>query len=357
MRHAILRLVLRPILVFAMTATHRFLRDLNANLMQALACFTLCLFTAGIAYGDDKNLVRVGVLQFGTVNWELDVVQTHGLATREGVDLEVIPLASKSATNVAVQGGAVDIIVSDWIWVSRQRAAQRKYTFVPYSLAVGALMARPDAGVDSLADLKGKRLGVAGGPVDKSWLLLRAYTRRELGIDLLELVEPNFAAPPLLNELMLRGELPAVLNFWHYGARLKAAGMQALVDVEEVLPALGIDRPIPLLGWVFHEEWAASNRDGLMGFLRASYEAKRILMHSDAEWERIRPLLKVSDDVTLHALRYAYRAGIPNRFGAAEIEAAGQVFAILAEEGGEELVGAEPSLSPGTFWNGFTIDQ
>jgi NitT/TauT family transport system substrate-binding protein len=345
------------VLVIAVTATRRFLLGRNGNLMHALACLALCLFSAGVAHSDDENLVRVGVLQFGTVNWELDVIQTHGLAAREGVDLQVIPLASKSATNVAVQGGAADIIVSDWIWVSRQRAAGRKYTFVPYSLAVGALMTRPDAGVDSLTDLKGKRLGVAGGPVDKSWLLLRAYTRRELGIDVAELAEPNFAAPPLLNELMLRGELPAVLNFWHYGARLKAAGMQTLVGIKEILPALGVEEPIPLLGWVFHEEWAESNGEALLGFLRASYEAKRILMDSNAEWERIRPLLRVADDVTLNALRDAYRDGIPSSFGAAEVKAAGRVFAILAEEGGEELVGPQPSLSPGTFWNGFTIDR
>ena len=66
--------------------------------------------------------VRVGVLKFGTVSWELDVMQTHGLAAREGVDLQVVTLASTNATTVALQGGAVDMIVTDWTWVSRQRA-------------------------------------------------------------------------------------------------------------------------------------------------------------------------------------------------------------------------------------------
>ena len=40
-------------------------------------------------------------------------------------------------------------------------------------MAVGGVMVRPDSGVYTLADLRGKRLGVAGGPLDKSWLLLR----------------------------------------------------------------------------------------------------------------------------------------------------------------------------------------
>jgi NitT/TauT family transport system substrate-binding protein len=162
--------------------------------------------------------IRVGVLKFGTVNWELDTIRHHGLARQEGVTLQVVPLASKSATQVAIQGGAVDVIVTDWIWVSRQRTEGRDYTFVPYSTAVGALMVDPKAGIGALAGLKGRRLGVAGGPLDKSWLLLRAYSKLTVGEDMARLAEPNFAAPPLLNELALRGELPAVLNYWHYGS-------------------------------------------------------------------------------------------------------------------------------------------
>ena len=85
------------------------------------------------------------------------------------------------------------------------------------------------------------------------------------------------------------------------------------------------------------------------------FQAKRILAESDVEWERIRSLTKAANDAALHALRDAYRAGIPRRFRGQEIEAAQRVFAVLAKEGGAELVGASSSLSPGTFWNGFEI--
>jgi NitT/TauT family transport system substrate-binding protein len=300
--------------------------------------------------------VRVGVLKFGTVSWELDVIQTHGLAAREGVALQVVTLASTNATTVALQGGAVDVIVTDWIWVSRQRAEGRPYTFVPYSLTVGGLMVRPDAGIRELADLRGKRLGVAGGPVDKSWLFFRAYGRRVLGEDLAKLVEPSFGGPPLLNELMLRGELPAVLNYWQYGARLKAAGMRELLGVSEVLRALGVPGPVPLLGWAFDERWAAANRGAVTAFLRAAFAAKQILAASDAEWQRIQPLTGAADSGVLRALRDAFRAGVPRSFGQAEVDAASAAFAILAREGGEELVGTSRQLSAGTFWDGFKLE-
>ena len=296
--------------------------------------------------------VRVGVLKFGTVHWELDVIQTHSLAEQQGIDLQIVKFGSKRATSVALQGGGADVIVTDWIWVSRQRAEGRDYAFAPYSLSVGGLMVRPDSGIAELADLAGRKVGIAGGPVDKSWLLLQAYAKRG-GLDLAAAVEPVFGAPPLLNELMQRGDLPAVLNFWHYNARLKGAGMKEFLPAAELLPALGVDRPIPLLGWVFNRSWANENRDAVAGFLRASYSAKHLLLESDEEWKRLEPKMKVSDAATAAALRDAYRLGIPRQFGEADREAAARAFGILAAEGGEKLVGASDSLDPGTFWTEF----
>lgn len=310
-----------------------------------------CILSAFAGFVNaDTAPVRVGVLKFGTVNWELDVVQHHKLGADNGISLTVVPLGSKNATSVALQGDAVDIIVTDWVWVSRQRAEGRKFVFFPYSLTVGSLFVRPDAGIIKLADLEGKKLGIAGGPVDKSWLLLRAYSKKTLDLDLKQAAEPTFAAPPLLNQLMLQGDLPAVLNYWHYGARLEAAGMRPLIQVTDIMAGLGVSGSVPLLGWVFEEQWAAQNRDALVGFLRSSYAAKAILDGNEDEWQRIRPLTKAEDDKTLAALRDSYRLGIPRQFGEPELTAARQVFSLLAKEGGRDLVGRSNELTAGTFW-------
>ncbi len=331
---------------------------------------SLRLFAAGLALtllslagqGAEPATLRVGVLQFGTVSWELEAMQRGGFAEREGLRIEVVPLALKDAANVALLGSAVDVIVNDWIWVARQRAEGRDFSFVPYSLAVGGLLVRPDAGIRSFADLRGKRLGIAGGPLDKSWLLLRAYARRTVGEDAAQWLQPNFVAPPLLNELMLRGELPAGLNFWHYGARLRAAGMLPLLEMEDILASLEVRRELPLVGWVFRESWARAQPQRIEAFLRASAATKRELMHSDAAWNALRPLMKVDDEASFIALRDGFRAGIPSAqlqpgWSAGEAAdaaeaAAAEVFHILAQEGGRALVGEAQALAPGTFWRG-----
>jgi NitT/TauT family transport system substrate-binding protein len=312
----------------------------------------LGLFVANGAQAEPAK-VRAGVLSYGTVNWELNVVKHHGLDRKEGVELLVTKLGGKYASAVALQGGAVDVIVTDWIWVSRQRAAGADYTFVPHSVAVGGLMVRPDAGIKSIGDLRGRKIGIAGGPVDKSWLMLRAYAMKSIGADLKNIATPTFAAPPLLNKIMLKGEIPAVLNFWHYTARLKAAGMVELVSVTDLLPALGINGRPPLIGWVFSERWAKDNGPAIKGFLKSLRAAKKIMASSDAEWDRLRPLTKAKNDATFVALRKAYRAGIPKSFGDEDIAAAKALFKTLTKYGGRDLVGKSPILAPGTFWPGY----
>jgi NitT/TauT family transport system substrate-binding protein len=296
--------------------------------------------------------IRIAVLKFGTVNWELDVIRHHGLDRTEGVRLEVIQLASKQATTIALQGGGADAIVTDWIWVSRQRNQGRDFTFVPYSAAVGALVVPANSPIRTLVDLEGKRLGIAGGPLDKSWLLIRALAERRHGIDLDTAVDKVFAAAPLLSHQIEAGKIDAVISFWHYAARLEVKGMRRLIGIDEAARALGIAANVPMVGYVFREAWAAKHEDAVVGFIRASRKAKEILRTSDAEWERLRPLTKAENDATLTALRDGYRAGIPAAWGDAERADASRLFVVLGELGGEQLVGPGKQLADGTFWAG-----
>jgi len=320
--------------------------------LYALLLLPLTALTA-----NEKPLprVRVGALEFGTVGWELEVIQSRELARKHGIDLKIVTLGSPDASTVALQGGAVDVIVADWIWVSRQRAESNPFAFAPYSNAVGSVMVKSDSGIRQLADLRDKKLGIAGGPADKTWLLLRAYAQRKLGVDLTQFTKPTYAAPPLLNELALRGQVDAALNAWHYAARLEVSGMHALIEMPEILAGLGIEKPIPLLGWVFRDDWAAANSAAIKGFLAASYEAKAILASSDAQWDQIRPKMRAENDVVFKALRTKFRAGIPVCADPNAMTAVAATFKIMVDTGGEKLVGKSKGLTSGTFWPGFAL--
>jgi NitT/TauT family transport system substrate-binding protein len=316
-------------------------------LLAPLFCSVVALAAQPAAAGT----VKIGVLKFGTVNWELDVIKANGLDKAEGLDLQTVDLANTGATTVALQAGAVDVIVTDWLWVSRQRADGARFTFVPFSASVGALMLPPNSTVASLADLKGKKLGIAGGPVDKSWLVIRALAQQRHGIDLDSAVDKVFAAPPLLNEEILSGRLDAVINSWNFIAELEAKGYKKLIGIEDAQKELGIQTQVPLLGYVFDEGWAAAHKDDVLALVRASRKAKELLAGSGAEWERLRPLMKAPDDATFAALRDGFRRGIPAHWGAAERADAVKLFGVMAKLGGADLIGKSAELQPGTFWS------
>lgn len=299
-----------------------------------------------------RETVRVGVLQFGTVNWELDAMKRAGLDKKHGIDVEVVPFAGEDATSVALLGGSVDIIVSDWLFVSRQRAEGGDMVFVPYSTSVGAIMVPKDSDIRSLSDISGRTLGVAGGPLDKNWLLIQALGARDARIDLVADGEIVFGAPPLLAEKVRQGELDAALLFWNWAARLEAEGFRELISGEEAARAAGASGPVATIGYVFSEAWADARPNAAKGFVAASKETKQLLKASDAEWEALRPLIKADDEATLHIMRDRYREGIPARPIAEEESDAAALYRELERLAGEKLVGPGKSLDPGTYWSG-----
>nr|WP_245191005.1 ABC transporter substrate-binding protein [Jannaschia formosa] len=302
---------------------------------------------AGTALAD-LPVLRAAVLEFGTVNWELDTIGTHGLDQANGFDLEVQGMAGEAASRTAFQGGAADVIVADWLWVARQRAAGKDYVFIPYSRAVGGIMVPEDSPIDSLDDLAGGKIGIAGGPLDKSWLILQAYAAETVGMDLAAETEQVFGAPPLIFKTALQGETDAAINYWHFMAKMKAGGMRTLVDVSDAAEALGLDPNTPLLGYVVKGEMLRESPELVDGLAAASRAAKAMLASDDAEWDRLRPRMNAEDDAQFAALVEGYRAGIPDE-GPVDEAAAARMLELMARLGGEELIGDATTLPAGTF--------
>src|SRR3979490_917195 len=161
--------------------------------LLAVAVFAVAHAAPGVA----TETIRLAVQKTGTFAWELAVIRAHGLDKQADLSIEVIELASPEAGKIALRAGNADMMVSDWLWVSRERSLGAKLTFYPYSSALGAVMVPGSSPIRTLADLKGRKLAVAGGPIDKNWLLLRASMKQD-GIDLKSESTIVYGAPPLL---------------------------------------------------------------------------------------------------------------------------------------------------------------
>lgn len=315
-------------------------------LRTLFACLT-CLYSASVVANTVPE-IKLAALKFGTVKWELETIKRLGLDQKNGFNLEVLDVAGKQASSLSIQNDAVDVIVTDWIWVANQRSAGKAYQFTPYSRAVGSLMVGPKSSVSSLKDLEGKRIGIAGGPVDKSWIVIQAIAKKRYGIDLASQNELVFGAPPLLFKQAISGEVDAVINFWHFLAKLEAKGFKRVVDVQDAATELGLSAETPLLGYVFKESWASENPKLAKGLRQASREAKEVLKTNDAAWEPLKGLIKAKSDKEFEALRSGWRQGAPS--DSFDFKAAQKMFNLMRSYGDGKLIKTKTVLDSGAFF-------
>ncbi len=318
------------------------------------ACFTTCLsallcwgFLAAGSARAETPVVRIAVLKFGTVNWLMETVKTGGFDAAEGFDLEVIGLAGKPATDIAFQSGDADLLVTDWVWALGQRAKGRKLFFSPYLNASGALVARQ--GMTDLCALRGRKVGVVGGAQDKSWLVLQALAERDCGFDLAAETEALFGAPPLMSRQLTDGAVDAVSTYWHFVAKLEAAGMTPVIRISDALAELGIAPAPPLIGFV----WDSDRMDSTLAeaFLRATSGAAQVLAEDDGAWEKLRPLMRVKTDAEFDGLKSAYRRGIPKAWTAADTQSAQQLYELLIARAGKAFTDRAGPFDPAVFHN------
>lgn len=320
-------------------------------MLNKISIFCLLCCFAGVSSAAEKTIIRLGLLPFGTVSWEVAAMQNAGLAKDLDFELDVHTLANPEANKVALQSGAVDMIVTDWIWVSRQRGSGADYTFYPYSTAAGAVIVPADSAIKSLQDLKGKRLGIAGGELDKNWLLLQALAIQQYQVDINQSTEKLFAAPPLLNQQLQQGRADAVLNYWHFAAQLEAKGYRQLLDGQGILKGLGIAEEMPNLGYVFNNRWGEAHRSAVQRFFQAATAARDLLCSNDTAWAGIAHLTQAPDSKAQQILRQRYCAGRVTHWGDAEMQAAARIYKLLRTTSGERLTGPAETIAAGTFWN------
>jgi NitT/TauT family transport system substrate-binding protein len=216
-------------------------------------------------------------------------------------------------------------------------------------------MAPKDSPVHDVADLAGRSVGVAGGPLDKSWLMLRAAALGA-GLDLVKKARPSYGAPPLIAEKLVEGETDTALEFWNFSADLEGRGFRRAIEMADVEKALGASGPVAMTGYVFNEAFAASHKDALKRFFAAATEARKILAQDPSAWAPIKARLRLKDDAALEVYRQRYLEGVPKRTIAEEAADARVLYRRLAEIGGEALVGKAKELDTALFYDPATSE-
>lgn len=255
--------------------------------------------------------LSISVLQFGTAHWELDHLLHQGLDRKHGYRLELLPVANLPASRLAVTSGSVNGAVADLLWAQSRYQSGTPYLYLPFSSQIGDIVVADSSSIQSVADLTGKRIGVAGGPDSKGWILLQKVVDQQ-GLNLSDSADVQFAAPPLLNQALKRGQVDVIVTYWHFAARLKGeGGWRSAFRMADLLGALNLDANLPVLGYVFPASWAREHQPLLRRFAGSLREAKAGLADDPGYWERLRPLMGNPGEGIFGALRDGFVAGTP----------------------------------------------
>ena len=300
-------------------------------------CFiSACLVSTSVF--SENTTLKIAVQTSGTLDWELSV-----LPESPDFKIKIQSVATSEAAKIALQSGAVDMIVSDFLFVSQSRNTGTDFTFYPYSNTSGALVVAANSPIQKVKDLVGKRMGIAGGELDKNWLLLQAVAKKE-NLDLNKTIEKAFGAPPLISEQLKNKRVDAILTHWHFAAQLESQGYKQLLDGKALQQNLGISENVPTLGYVFKESWANSHQSELKAFFTATSEAKNHLCNDAQLWKKTTSKMENAPDI----LRQRYCDGRVNTWNAENQKAAQQLYSVLFSL--NPKVGNSQNLATGTFW-------
>lgn len=293
--------------------------------------------------------IRLGIQKGGQISWELDLVRVRGLDKAEDMEIETVELTGPDSSRIGLRAGTADVVLTDWLWVSHERSLGANFAFYPYSAISGCVAVPSDSPVAVMGDLRGKKLGVAGGGMDRNWLLLRAYARRA-GIDLRTESILVFGSPQQIAEKAIEKEVDAALASWNFCAALEGRGFHSLLAMPDVAESFGATGPLAMNGFVFDGEFAARHSETLTRFLKVMRAARQLLADSPEEWVKLGPRLGTKDPAALTLYRQRYGASLARRSIAAEEADARLLFHVFAESGGRDLVGEASELDAGTFY-------
>jgi len=298
-------------------------RNLRYSAMAGVAMLVAIQCLGSIAQAQTRESepelpeLSVSVLQFGTAHWELDHIVHQQLDRKHGYRLAVRLVANLSASHLAVVSGSANGAVADLLWAQARYQAGSPYLYLPFSSRMGDIVVPESSAVHNLADLQGLRIGVAGGPNSKGWVLLQKVASQQ-GIDLEGSTEVQFAAPPLLSQGLKRGQMDAIVTYWHFAARLTGQGegevergWRSAFGMTDLLVAMKLDPSLPVLGYVFAQSWANEHKDLIDRFASSIADAKAELAVRPSAWDRLRPLLQNPEDGVFNALRDGFVAGNP----------------------------------------------
>lgn len=226
----------------------------------------------------------------GSPSWVMRVIKAQGLDLDNGFRLDLVLSGDKGtraaqATAAMLAADEADLIDTDWLSMERSQQAGEGLTAIfPYGRIMGGMVTAPGAGINSLADLRGRRIGVIRAS-DKNWIVIGAAFRKRYGFDLpREVALDEALSKTALVQWLEAGRVEAAVLPWQLVPGLITdRGFRPLCDVLDLLEELGAP-PVATTFFVVRPDLAIARKELITAFIAAYCGAVRLMRASGRTW-------------------------------------------------------------------------
>lgn len=259
--------------------------QLHARLCAALAASgMLVLAASSIGRVHAQTQIVEGFVSHGALQWPEYIASEFGWFKESGVSVDMLVVGAGVAQQVAA--GALNLGYSgfpDFIRATNQGA--------PVKIVINAISSPPYAvyakpAIKQIADLKGKTVSI-GGTKDVTLIYMEAFIA-SAGLKASDLDFVYAKATQDRLAALLSGGADAAILYPPSTFRAGSAGYTYLGDIQTYL------QDFPFTVWAANTEWAAKNREALLGYMRAYSRAIRWLYDPRNKDQAVDLLVKYS---------------------------------------------------------------
>lgn len=268
---------------------------------------------------------ETSIIGFGTPVILIFEVVRDVTGPKHGIALTVVKSPDVKGLYVASLAKKYDFVAGAWLSFSNMRAngeAKLKYVHAPFKRLDKVYVPVNTKEINSLSDIKGKKMGVYGSAAGTSTLLLKFVLKRFYDIDLDKDVNVLYGAPPVIHEALKRGNVDVVFNTISSTPEiLDTTKFRVIFDPTDTKWQAKEGYDIRLTGFAVYDDVLKKNPEGVKCFLNAYRDAAQYIVDHPKEIEkRVGKLMDLPEGKELTQLTRAYIDAIDMKWSKKDIE-------------------------------------
>lgn len=277
------------------------------KMLGVLGAGTALIAACGVveegAGGDDTKLptVRFGATQNpSSVGSVAGIIKAKNLDEQCGIKMDMLSFAPEAA-ELAVLSGQTDMGYFGYnSWASSKEKSRKLDMLAPLQAEHGTLFVPEDSPARSLADLKGKKIGL-NPPVSAQYQDF-AMLVAKMGMSLKNDFKPVTGPPPAIEAFLKRGEVDAAILFEPNATNLTVkGGYRPIANLNDQWRELTGD-PLYMLGVTANTAWLDEHEAEARCAVSAVRKATEMLANDPSVYQELKDELKATSDEHLSDL-------------------------------------------------------